>query len=308
MIDIEKQKYIRKLAKMQNVVILAHYYVVDEIQEIADFLGDSLYLAQRAKESTADTILFCGVNFMAETAKILNPSKKVIVPDNKASCSLAEGVDVIDCFEWKKTFPNPYLISYINCATEIKTISDIICTSSNVLQVVNSAPKNSTVLFAPDINLGNWVNRTLGKNMKLWNGHCVVHQNYSENALIETINKFPAAEIVAHPECPDNILKYAHFVGSTTAIIDYSTKSNNSTIIVLTEEGVGRTLQIQSPDKKFIFISHKNGKQHNVCVNMKKHTLDKIIYVLENGNNEINIDENIRIKALQPLEKMLAIS
>ncbi|MCL2038903.1 MAG: quinolinate synthase NadA [Bacteroidetes bacterium] len=303
----DKQKYIKELAKKNNAIILAHYYVADEIQEIADFLGDSLYLTQKAKEVKNDVILFCGVNFMAETTKILNPNKKVIVPDNCAYCSLADNFDVLDCIEWKSQFNNPYLISYINSSTEIKTISDIICTSSNAINVVQNAPKDATLLFATDVNLGSWLNKKLGINMKLWNGNCVVHHNYSEEGLKKLIKENPTAEVIAHPECTENILKYANFIGSTTGIINYSKQSNSNTFIVLTEEGVHRKLKIESPNKTFLFVPNQKLVA-NICINMKKHTLDKVISALETLSPEIKINEKVRELAAIPLERMLSIS
>ncbi|MDR0926587.1 MAG: quinolinate synthase NadA [Ignavibacteria bacterium] len=300
----EKQNRIRELATKHNAVILAHYYVADEIQEVADFLGDSLYLAQQAQSTDADVILFCGVNFMAETAKILNPQKIVIVPDNTATCSLAECLDATDCIQWKQRFDNPYLISYINCATEVKTISDVICTSSNALKIVESAPKDATLLFAPDVNLGNWLNKTLGVNMQIWNGHCVVHHNYKLGKLMECMTLHPRAEVIAHPECPEEILQYADFVGSTTGIINYAKKGSCDAFIVLTEVGVLRTLQMNSPEKHFYTI-HSNPP---ICVNMKRHSLDKAILALDTLSPQITMNEDIRLAAYKPLAKMLELS
>ena len=302
----EKQNYIKELAKKNNAVILAHYYVADEVQEVADYLGDSLYLAQQANEITNDVILFCGVNFMAETAKILNPTKKVLVPDNNCFCSLAESFCVMDCMEWKSQFENSYLISYINCSTEIKAASDIICTSSNAIKIVENAPKDAILLFAPDTNLGSWINKTLGIDMKLWKGHCVVHHNYSEDALKKMFKENPTAEIIAHPECKENVLKYANYVGSTTGIINYTKQSKNDKFIVLTEEGISRKLKLESPNKTFLFVPNQK-QEPNYCVNMKKHNLDKIISALETLSPEIEINEKIRIAASVPLERMLKL-
>jgi quinolinate synthase len=216
-----KIEKLNELKKAKNAVILAHYYTLPEVQNAADFLGDSLFLAQKAKETQAEIILFCGVNFMAETAKILNPSKKVLIPDKNSFCSLAESVDFDDFTNWKNSFENPFLISYINCSTKIKAVSDVICTSANVVKIAENAPKNATILFATDKNLGNWINKKLNLNMKLWNGNCEVHQNFSEEDLQKKIKEFPEAEVVAHPECPENLLNYANFVGSTTGILNY---------------------------------------------------------------------------------------
>jgi len=193
---MNQQNRIKELKEKRNAVILAHYYTLPEIQDIADYLGDSLFLAQKAKETNADVIVFCGVNFMAETAKILNPTKTVLLPDDTAGCSLADFVDVNDFWKWKNSFENPYLISYINCSTAVKTISDVICTSANVLKIANSAPKDATILFAPDENLGNWVNKTLGLQMKTWKGDCCVHTDFSENHLKECIQNEPERKLL----------------------------------------------------------------------------------------------------------------
>ena len=305
MTKIEKQNFIKELKEKQNAIILAHYYTQPEIQDVADYLGDSLFLAQKAKETNADVILFCGVNFMAETAKILNPTKTVLLPDDSAGCSLADFVDVDDFVKWKNSFENPYLISYINCSTTVKTISDIICTSANVLKIASSAPKNATILFAPDENLGDWVNKTLCLNMTLWKGSCCVHINFSENHLKECIKNYPDAKVVAHPECPENILNYADFVGSTTAILNYVRKSEENKFIVLTEPGILHQMTKDSPNKTFITVNGKDTVDENICHNMKKNTLDKVIFALENLQPEIIIDERLRLAALKPLEKML---
>ena len=306
MTKIDKQNFIKELAKKRNAVILAHYYTPPEIQDIADYLGDSLFLAQKAKETKADVILFCGVSFMAETAKILNPTKTVLLPDDMAGCSLADFANPDECLEWKKSFENPFLISYINCSTLVKTISDIICTSANVLQIAKSAPKNATILFAPDENLGNWVNKTLGLEMKLWRGNCVVHKEFSENHLRECVQNYPAAEVVAHPECPENILAYADFVGSTTSIINYIKKSDKQTFIILTEPGICHQLAKDTSNKVFVSVNRTGGVE-NICYEMKKNTLDKVIFALENLQPEIKMNEALRLAALKPLEKMLAI-
>ncbi|MPM89031.1 Quinolinate synthase A [bioreactor metagenome] len=307
MLKVEKQKRIRELVKKQNAVILAHYYVADEIQEIADYLGDSLYLSQQAKLSKAKVILFCGVKFMAETAKIISPEKTVLIPDDTATCSLAEHVNVDDCLKWKNSFHNPYLISYINCSTEVKAISNIICTSANALKIVETAPKNASLLFAPDINLGSWLNKELNINMALWNGHCTVHQNYDVGHLLECIKKYPEAEVVAHPECHPNLLKYANFIGSTTAIINYTKKTPNNIFIVLTENGIARQLKIESPKKQFVFIMNQN-RENNICLDMKKHNLDNVINALETMEPQINIDEDLRKNAFKAINKMLDFS
>lgn len=304
----DKIKIINELKEKRNAVILAHYYTLPEIQDIADYLGDSLFLAQKAKQSKADVILFCGVNFMAETAKILNPTKIVLLPDETAGCSLADFMDTEECWEWKNSFENPYLISYINSSTTVKAISDIICTSANVLQIAKSAPKNATILFAPDENLGNWVNKSLDLKMKIWNGSCVVHREFSENHLKKCIHNYPDAEVVAHPECPENILNYANFIGSTTSIINYAKKSEKKTFIILTEMGILHQLKKDTTSKVFVPVNRMNVEVDNICYEMKKNTLDKVIFALENLQHEIKINEELRLAALKPLEKMLELS
>ena len=307
MTNIEKQNLIKKLKEKQNAVILSHYYTLPEVQDVADYLGDSLFLAQKAKETNAEIILFCGVNFMAETAKILNPNKTVLIPDNSAGCSLADDVCSDELAKWKNSFENPYLISYINCSTTVKAISDVICTSANVLNIVRSAPKNAILLFATDENLGDWVNKTLGLQMKLWKGNCYVHKNFSENNLKENRKKYPDAEIVAHPECPENLLNYADFVGSTTSILNHAKNSEIKEFIVLTESGILHQLKKDSPNKNFITVEGISNS-NNICFDMKKNTLDKIISALENLQHEIKIEEKMGLAALKPLEKMLELS
>ena len=314
MTNIEKQNLIKKLKEKQNAVILSHYYTLPEVQDVADYLGDSLFLAQilshyskETKETNAEIILFCGVNFMAETAKILNPNKTVLIPDNSAGCSLADDVCFDELAKWKNSFENPYLISYINCSTTVKAISDVICTSANVLNIVRSAPKNATLLFATDENLGDWVNKTLGLQMKLWKGNCYVHKNFSENNLKENRKKYPDAEIVAHPECPENLLNYADFVGSTTSILNHAKNSEIKEFIVLTESGILHQLKKDSPNKNFITVEGISNS-NNICFDMKKNTLDKIISALENLQHEIKIEEKMGLAALKPLEKMLELS
>ena len=313
----DKIETLNELKEKINAVILAHYYTLPEIQDIADYLGDSLYLAQKAKETNADVIIFCGVNFMAETAKILNPTKIVLIPDNTAGCSLADSVYPIEEFlKWKNSFTNPYLISYINCSTTVKAISDIICTSANALQIAKSAPKDATILFAPDENLGNWINKSLNLDMKIWQGNCIIHNEFSENHLKKCIANYPDAEIVAHPECPENILDYAHFIGSTTSIINHIKKSEKDKFIILTEQGILHQLDknksAETPNNKMFipinkidFTNEKNTEIPNICYNMKKNTIDKVIFALQNLEPQIKIDENLRLAALKPLEKML---
>lgn len=307
MLNKEYIDKIKELKAKTNAIILAHYYVNPEIQEIADFLGDSLALSQRAKKTDADTILFCGVHFMAETAKILNPTKKVILPDIRTGCTLADLSKVEDIEKWKNSFNNPFLISYINCSTKLKAISDVICTSSNAEKIVKSIPKDKTILFATDKNLGSYLSKKLDVKMHVWKDYCRVHNTFSEEHIKELINEHPNADIAAHPECPEHILNYAKYIGSTTGIINYINKSERKEFIILTEPGIKYQLEKNSTDKQYFFVKNECG-QNNICINMKKNTIEKIIEALENLSPEITIEEELRLKALKPLELMLELS
>jgi quinolinate synthase len=303
-----KIDYLLKLKKERNAIILAHYYQDDVVQDIADFKGDSLALAQAAKEVKNDVIVFCGVHFMAETAKILNPDKIVLLPDLNAGCSLADSAPADKFKEWIDAHPNSVVVSYINCSTEVKAMSDLICTSSNAIKIIESIPKDKQILFAPDKYLGRYLIKQTGRQLILWNGSCQVHEQFSESKLIEIINANPDAEIIAHPECPENILDYADFIGSTTALINYTKTSNSDKFIILTEPGVIHEMKKYSPYKSFFTVPNLEGCNCNNCPYMKLNTIDKIIKCLENLEPQINIDEHLRIKALKPLEKMLEIS
>lgn len=298
---------LKELKEKNNAIILAHYYVEPEIQEIADFLGDSLALAQQAKETDADVILFCGVKFMAETAKILNPQKTVLLPDISTGCSLADLSPASDLRKWKNSFENPFLVSYINCSAEVKAISDVICTSSNAEKILKSIPKDKTILFATDKYLGSYIKKKLGIEMEVWKDYCIVHQNFSEEHLRKLIENNADAEVVAHPECSDNLLKYADFVGSTTGIINYTKESNSNKFIVLTELGILHQLKKLSPHKEFLMVNNIEGNC-NICKDMKKNTIEGMILALENLSPQIVIDEDLRKKALIPLELMLKLS
>jgi len=303
-----KIDYLLKLKKERNAIILAHYYQDDVVQDIADFKGDSLALAQAAKEVKNDVIVFCGVHFMAETAKILNPDKIVLLPDLNAGCSLADSAPADKFKEWIDAHPNSVVVSYINCSTEVKAMSDLICTSSNAIKIIESIPKDKQILFAPDKYLGRYLIKQTGRQLILWNGSCQVHEQFSESKLIEIINANPDAEIIAHPECPENILDYADFIGSTTALINYTKTSNSDKFIILTEPGVIHEMKKYSPYKSFFTVPNLEGCNCNNCPYMKLNSIDKIIKCLENLEPQINIDEHLRIKALKPLEKMLEIS
>lgn len=297
-----------RLKKERNAVILAHYYQDPEVQDIADFKGDSLALAQAAKNVDEDVIVFCGVHFMAETAKIVNPTKTVLLPDLEAGCSLADSAPADKFLQWKQAHPDHIVVSYINCSTEVKAMSDLICTSSNAKKIIDSIPSDKKILFAPDKYLGRYLAKLTGREMILWDGSCQVHEFFSELELIKIMNRNPKAEVLAHPECPDNILNYADYIGSTTALIQHTKDSENTEFIILTEPGVIHEMLKLSPNKNFIKVPGMDGCNCNNCPYMRLNTIDKIIAALENLSPQINIEEELRLKALLPLERMLEIS
>lgn len=299
---------LEELKKERNAIILAHYYQDPVIQDVADFMGDSLALAQKAKEVDNDVILFCGVHFMAETAKIVNPTKTVLIPDMKAGCSLADSAPKELFKEWVDAHPDHIVISYINCSSDVKAMSDLICTSSNVEKIVNSVPKDKEILFAPDKYLGRYVIKQTGRDMKLWDGTCQVHEIFSEKEVINLVNEYPDAAVLAHPECPDNILDYADFIGSTSKIINESKRIPEKDIIVLTESGIIHQLRKHAPEKNFIPVPSLDGCACNECPHMRLNTVSKMISALENMQPEIVMDENLRKRALLPLERMLELS
>ena len=298
---------IQELKEKHNAIILAHYYQEPEIQDMADFVGDSLELSRKAAGTEADVILFCGVHFMAETAKIVNPEKKVIIPDLDAGCSLADSAPEEKFKEWINKHPNHIVISYINCSAEVKALSDIICTSANAKKVVESVPKNKKILFAPDKFLGKYVIKETGRDMVLWNGTCQVHEIFSERELVRLKVKHEKAKVLAHPECEENILMHADFIGSTSALIKNVNETNDEKYIIATEPGVIHQMQKTNPSKQFIPLPPNNGCACNECPHMRLNTIDKIVDVLENLKNEIILDETIRAKALKPLNRMLKI-
>lgn len=304
----EKIERILQLKKERNAIILAHYYQDGDIQDIADFVGDSLALSQRATEVEEDVIVFCGVHFMAETAKILNPTKTVVIPDLDAGCSLADSAKPEEFREWIAKYPGSVVVTYINSTAEIKAMSDLICTSSNAVKIVNSIPKDKLVLFAPDKFLGAFVKQATGREMVLWNGTCQVHEMFSEEKVIELKNNHPDAVVLAHPECPPNILKYADVIGSTTKIIETAVNSNENKFIILTEPGVIHEMKKRAPEKIYLDVPNINGCSCNECPYMRLNTLDKIIKAMETLQPEINVPEEIRQKALIPIQRMLEIS
>ena len=304
---VEMLKTIQELKHKHNAVILAHYYQEPEIQDLADFVGDSLELSRKAAQTNADVILFCGVHFMAETAKIVNPEKTVVIPDMDAGCSLADSAPVKSFKKWIDAHPDHIVVSYINCSAEVKALSDIICTSANAKKVIDSIPKDKKILFAPDRFLGKYVMKETGRKMVLWNGSCQVHEIFSEKELVKLKIHHPNAEVIAHPECDENILMHADFVGSTSALINYVNKSQSREYIIGTEPGVIHQMQKKNPQKDFFSLPNQEGCACNECPHMRLNTLEKIVDTLTHLKNEINLDEDIRKKALKPLNKMLEI-
>lgn len=299
---------IEKLKKQKNAVILAHYYQEPDIQDVADYIGDSLGLAQKASKTEADIILFAGVHFMAETAKILNPSKKVVVPDWKAGCSLADSAPPELFRQFRAKHPDHLVISYINCTAEIKAQSDIICTSSNALAVIESVPEDQPILFAPDKNLGAYLNKKTGRDMLLWNGACMVHEIFSREKIIRLQHRHPEALLIAHPECEDAVLALADYIGSTTQLLQFSQTSANNSFIVATESGILHQMQKLSPEKTFIPAPPNNLCACNDCPHMKLNTLEKVYLCLQYEIPEIQMEESLRLAAKIPMDRMMEIS
>lgn len=300
---------IERLKAEKNAIILAHYYQEADIQDIADYIGDSLGLAQQAAKTDADIILFAGVHFMAETAKILNPKKKVILPDLKAGCSLADSCPPDQFAAFKAQYPDHKVISYINCTAALKTLSDVIVTSSNAAYIVDSFPKDQPLIFAPDKNLGRYLARKLNRDMVLWNGSCMVHEIFSRKRILELKAQHPEAEIIAHPECEEHILELASFIGSTSALLKYSQQSPSQAFIVVTESGILHEMQKRAPEKRFIAApSEDESCNCNDCPYMKLNTLEKVYNCLKYETPEIEIDPDTREKALVPIQRMLDLS
>jgi quinolinate synthase len=296
------------LRKQRNAIILAHYYQEAKIQEVADFVGDSLELSRRAAETDADVIVFCGVHFMAETAKIVNPGKIVVLPDLAAGCSLSDGCPPDRFRTFREQHPDHYVISYINCSAEIKAQSDLICTSSNAVKMVESVPADTPIIFAPDKNLGRWVMRQTGRDMVLWEGSCQVHESFSEEAFMKLWLENPGCEVIAHPECEDVLLRLSDFIGSTSALLNKVQTSDAEKFIVLTEPGILHKMQSLAPNKTFIPVPNKNGCSCNECPYMRLNTLEKLRNCLRDLTPRIELEESLRVKALRPLEKMLKLS
>jgi len=296
------------LKQKKNAIILAHYYQTSDIQDIADFLGDSLQLAQAAENVDADMIVFAGVHFMAETAKLLNPNKKVLIPDLDAGCSLSDSCPPDLFKQFTASLPDHKVISYINCSAEIKALSDIICTSSNAMSIVNSFPDDQPLIFAPDRNLGAYINKQTGRNMVLWNGACMVHEIFSIDKLLKLKSEIPDAKIIAHPECEEALLKYADFIGSTTQLLKFTQLDSAQKFIVVTETGILHQMILASPNKVFIPAPPNNSCACNDCPHMKKNTMEKIYHALLSEQPELLLSEDLLIKAVLPIQRMLDIS
>jgi quinolinate synthase len=307
--DSELEDGIRRLKTERNAVILAHYYQESEIQDLADFVGDSLQLSQQAAKTNADVIVFCGVHFMAETAKILNPNKVVVVPDITAGCSLADGCPAPVFKMWLEQFPGHTVVSYINCSAEVKALSDIICTSSNAVKIVK-ALQNEKVVFAPDRHLGAFVKKQANRpDIITWEGTCIVHETFSEKRLIELMVQNPDAEVIAHPECTEAILKHAHHIASTSGLIDYAVRSPKQTFIVATEAGILHKMQKAVPGKTLIAAPPEDEScACNMCPFMRKNTLEKLYLCMRDLSPQVDVPEPVRVRALQPIQRMLEMS
>jgi len=307
-LDLEAE--ILKLKKEKNAVILAHYYQEGELQDLADFVGDSLDLSRKAKEAYADIIVFCGVKFMAEVAKIVNPNTKVILPDMNAGCSLENSCQADDFERFRKKHPDYMALTYINCSAKVKALSDIIVTSSNAEAIVNQLPKDQKILFSPDKHLGGYIAKKTGCDMLLWDGSCIVHEQFNEKELVKLQTRYPAAKIIAHPECPQHLLEYAEYIGSTSKLIKYTADGAPSTeYIVLTEPGIIHEMRRLSPDSQFYEVPGiEENCACNNCPYMKLNTLEKLYLCLKHEGPEITMDEQLRVKAEKPLLKMLEMS
>lgn len=306
--DAERIEAIHRLRKEKNAVILAHYYQIPEIQDIADYIGDSLGLAQAAEKTDAEVIVFAGVHFMAETAKILNPHKKVLLPDLDAGCSLADSCPAGPFKAFRDAHPDHIVVSYINCSADIKTLSDVICTSSNAKHIVDSFPSDQKIIFAPDRNLGAYINDITGRDMLLWDGSCEVHDILKTEVIFQMKEDHPDALLIAHPECRGPVLELADFVGSTTALLKYAGKSEAKKIIVATETGLLHQMQKANPDKTFLVVPTDETCNCNDCPYMKMNTLDKLYRCMLNERPEITMDAETIEKARLPIERMLDIS
>ncbi|WP_341842070.1 quinolinate synthase NadA [Chitinophaga caseinilytica] len=299
---------IDRLKKEKNAIILAHYYQEPDIQDVADYIGDSLGLSQQAAKTDADIIVFAGVHFMAETAKILSPQKKVLLPDLKAGCSLADSAPPELFARFKAQYPDHLVISYINCSAGIKALSDIICTSSNAEKIIEAVPKDQPIIFAPDRNLGSYLVKKTGRDMVLWNGACMVHEIFSLEKITKLKVRHPHAKIIAHPECEAPVLAIADFIGSTTGLLKFTQRDDAKEYIVVTETGILHQMQKENPNKTFIPAPPNNACACNDCPHMKLNTLEKLYLCMEYEQPEITMDEQLRIAAKRPIDRMLEIS
>ena len=299
---------IEKLKKEKNAIILAHYYQEPDIQDVADYIGDSLGLAQKAESTDADIIVFAGVHFMAETAKILNPSKKVLLPDLNAGCSLSDSAPPALFKIFKDKHPDHLVITYINCSAGMKALSDIICTSSNAQKIVESLPPEQKIIFAPDKNLGAYINKQTGRDMLLWNGACMVHEIFSQEKITKLKIRHPQAKVIAHPECEEPVLALADFIGSTTGLLKYTQSSDSKEFIVATETGILHQMQKANPTKTFIPAPPNNACACNDCPYMKLNSLEKLYLCMKYETPEIKMEESLRLAAKKPIDRMMEIS
>lgn len=299
---------IEKLKKAKNAIILAHYYQEPDIQDIADYIGDSLGLSQEAAKTEADIIVFAGVHFMAETAKILSPGKKVLLPDVKAGCSLADSCPPHLFKKFKEKYPDHVVITYVNCTAELKALSDIVCTSTNAVQIVESLPKDTKIIFGPDKNLGAWVAKKTGRDLVLWNGACMVHEIFSREKITKLKERHPEAKFIAHPECEEAVLQMADYIGSTTGLLKYAINGDAKEFIVATESGIIHQMEKACPDKTFIPAPPNNNCACNDCPYMKRNTLEKLYLCLKNETPEVTVPMEIIVEARKPIERMLEIS
>lgn len=306
--EVDLEFEILKLKKELNAIILAHYYQESDIQDLADFVGDSLELARKAKSTEADVIVFAGVHFMAETAKILNPNKQVLLPDLDAGCSLADSCPAPLFKKFREEHPEHIAITYINCTAAVKALSDIICTSSNAEKIINQIPKEKPILFSPDRNLGKYLAKKTGREMLLWEGSCIVHETFSERKIIDLQTEFPNAKLIAHPECEDSILERADYIGSTSKLLQFVQQDNSKEYIVATEAGIIHQMEKFTSNKKFIPAPPNKTCACNECPHMKLNTLEKLYLCMCDRKPEIVMDEELRIKALIPIERMLEMS
>ncbi|MDP4710201.1 MAG: quinolinate synthase NadA [Saprospiraceae bacterium] len=306
--DLDLVEEINKLKKEKNAIILAHYYQDADIQDIADYIGDSLGLSQEAAATDADMIVFAGVHFMAETAKILSPDKKVLLPDLKAGCSLADACPAPVFRKFKEKYPDHVVVSYVNCTAEMKTLTDICCTSTNAVQVIESIPEDKPIIFAPDINLGRYLEKKTGRKMVLWDGSCMVHEIFSAEKIAKLLHQHPEAELIAHPECEEHLLSHASFIASTTGLLKYTQRSNTQTFIVATESGIIHQMQKASPHKTFIPAPPNNTCACNECPHMRRNTLEKLYICMKYELPEIILPDHIIRDARASIDRMLEVS